>query len=330
MVLEVEVTRTSKSTIRLSWNPDDTNGDMKIYICNSPGKMNYGAPISTMGKSTIDISNLVETQRYYFWIDPPLPENGILVAEREIHLEGAVNCRDLGGYTTEDGRSVKWGQIYRSAELSSLTERDLELLKTLNLRLICDFRTPKEVFEQPDILPGRNVSYYNAAVGQDTYSADNAEAFLQGDTSWFDNGGMDKIYIGFVEQYAQQWGTIINKMVHQNGLPILFHCMAGKDRTGAFAAILLLLIGIPEETIWAEHHLTNQNLSAIRLHAEKRIKKLGYRPDMTLPNYPASVDSLKGMIKHINTEFGSLETFLTQKAGVSLDTINTLRDCLLE
>ena len=71
------------------------------------------------------------------------------VVKRHVDLEGAANFRDLGGYATQDGREVKWGLFYRSDNLHSLTDRDLDRVSGLDIRLVCDFRSPEEKAEEP-------------------------------------------------------------------------------------------------------------------------------------------------------------------------------------
>ena len=92
-----------------------------------------------------------------------------MVAQRRILLQDAVNFRDMGGYRARDGHSVKWGQVFRSDNLSRLTDQDLMTLKPLNLKLVCDLRTKNEAKKSPDRLPDGGVEYLNLPVNHDQF-----------------------------------------------------------------------------------------------------------------------------------------------------------------
>ena len=85
------------------------------------------------------LSGLPRERRHLFRLRHPEQGEGV-AGERQLNLEGTPNFRDFGGYETDEGRRVKWGKLYRSGQLSSLTERDLELLDALDIDLVCDFR----------------------------------------------------------------------------------------------------------------------------------------------------------------------------------------------
>ena len=174
--------------------------------------------------------------------------------ERFVNLQGAANFRDLGGYSTIDGRHVKWGLIYRSEALGRLSEEDLAHLNTRGLRLICDLRTPREITRLPDRVP--ITTQWTATP---TREGDFDMSMLP--TLLFNRklipDFMRQSYPQQLAQNAIHFGAILARFAEPDNLPAVFHCTAGKDRAGLTAALLLGLLGVPDKTIIEEYTLSN-------------------------------------------------------------------------
>ncbi len=100
-------------------------------------------------------------------------QKSFYAAPRAVILQGAVNFRDMGGYTTKDNRQVKWGKIYRSADISQLTDLDLRTLMALNIKMVCDFRGPAEIMAAPDRIPS-GVERINLPAGSENIGGPNS------------------------------------------------------------------------------------------------------------------------------------------------------------
>ncbi len=252
------------------------------------------------------------------------------VAERHLVFEEIINGRDLGGYRGADGRHVRWGHLFRSADLSSASPRDREELSELGVRLICDFRTAEEAYREPDILPRGVQAYFNLPLGQTALSMEDAIAIRSGSTEWFEKGGMTRIYLAWVENCAPVWARMLSQIDQADGGAVLCHCAAGKDRTGAFAALMLALLGVTDDDILADHQLSNQAISRLRSAASMHRARAGDKAEIVLPGLPAPADALRAFMTAIRDRHGSVEAYLHQRGGLDPRCVQRLRDRLLE
>ena len=152
-ISNVTVERIDREALEVCWETPLRDLMVSIYMGSSPVTIDRRSPAARIrGRNTARISELDPEVRYYFEV---VPEGGpgVITAERLVPLQGSWNFRDLGGYKTSNGSRVKWGQIFRSDNLSNLTERDQALLKRIGIKLVCDLRTPPELNRWPDRLP---------------------------------------------------------------------------------------------------------------------------------------------------------------------------------
>ena len=186
------------------------------------------------------------------------------VRARHIVLEGAANFRDLGGYSTEDGRTVKWGTFYRSDMLADLSDADVEKVATLGIRLVCDFRGPEEWQEEPDRLPADPApEVAHLEIWDPSFSSKGVQQAMGDADSEIDLGNLlvegNRMFAGkFSDRYADMFERITNA----DNLPALVHCTAGKDRAGFASALILRTLGVPMETIYSDFLLTNHYTAA--------------------------------------------------------------------
>ena len=186
---------------------------------------------------------------------------------KQLDFDSVVNFRELGGYKSGDGRRVKYGMFYRSGIDKKYNncdgfEKDLAKLHSLGVKVILDFRSKQEVDRMPDPkIPG--VDYYNiCALLED----DGSEmVFSPEDISEImskKEGMVDGIKGMLYKMYRNMpFGNIAFKKlfeeIKEKNIPILFHCSAGKDRTGVAAMLILLALGVDEEEILDDYELTN-------------------------------------------------------------------------
>lgn len=180
----------------------------------------------------------------------------VRVAERLVPLEAVQNFRDVGGYRTADGRRVRWGLIYRSAELAGLTPSHAEVVQALGIRDIHDLRSNSERESAPTNWPGEAKPQVHAADYQMDFSGF-ARAF---------GGGIDEakaretfkaFYPQVLESHREQFRDLFRTLLKAEG-PVLYHCSAGKDRTGVATALVLTALGVPRETVIADYELSNR------------------------------------------------------------------------
>ena len=263
---------------------------------------------------------------------PPLPPESALGARR-LPLEGTLNTRDLGGYLTEDGRRVRWGQLYRSDQLSDLADEDVDELAAIGLRTVFDLRTDPEREGRADRLPPSTELVHLTMSHPSMDSGDITGKILTGRAShnYFEMM-LERANRSFALDHTSEIAALLRALAEPGALPALFHCTYGKDRTGFVSAMVLDILGVPWETIEADYLLSNvfleehtrrmSNLiwfaSLFRISRASARDLLGVHPDY-----------LESARSAIEEEYGSTEAYFLA-IGVDEATQERLRDALLE
>ena len=164
-------------------------------------------------------------------------------------IEKKRNLRDLGGYKTQNGKHVKKGYFFRSSRLMDFDQAELEILNSLHIKKIYDLRSKEEVKDAPDPeLQGAEYIHSSAAVRADGTEVNFSPAALIAENVYSKESNDEfthKVYGNLPFCYAYK--KIFEDIIAGN-VPILFHCSAGKDRTGIAAILILLALGVDEET----------------------------------------------------------------------------------
>lgn len=174
---------------------------------------------------------------------------------RSLPLQGSTNFRDLGGYAGLNGRAVKWRRLFRSDHLAALTPADQERLAALGITRAVDFRGADERAAQSYALPGvaqYALSIEPAVVQRMQELLRSGHALTPQDTVRL----MQDTYRGFVHDNAPRFAELLQLLLDSN-TPLVFHCTAGKDRTGFAAALILLALGVPRSVVMQDYLLTN-------------------------------------------------------------------------
>lgn len=184
---------------------------------------------------------------------------------RVLPLQGGRNFRDLGGYRTADGRTVKWGLLYRSGQMHDLTPADYVTLQKLGIRTVCDFRDTRERTTEPTLWPAG----HSPKVLSDDYALDMSAMKIPGDpASWTHEqvvAAMTATYPKLLDQFNGQYRRMFAELL-AGDVPLAFHCTAGKDRTGVAAALLLTALGVPRATIVDDYLLSNEHMAPMPAH----------------------------------------------------------------
>ncbi|MEH7459911.1 tyrosine-protein phosphatase [Bacillus sp. JJ1127] len=331
--LQASIEQNKDNMLHIQWE----NGpeEVSIYWSISPEQIEGNGEflLKISGESSCTIKNPSVDVRPYFRL---VGSNGqaVTIAERKLPLQGAFNFRDLGGYETIDGRRVKWGKLYRSEELAGLTEADINYLQQFGLKLICDYRTDFEVKHKPNpsITGARQVCL---PVMQDLAKDLNINEFFQvGDLSVLGKPGeylvnMNKDFVTGNEAFVH----FLQLAQDPGNLPLVNHCTAGKDRTGFGSALLLLLLGVPEETVMQDYLLSNgfreklnQKMLAFigaKLQNEESKEILGAM-------FEARAEYLQAAIDEINHKYGSIEVYAEKGLGLTKEQLDKMKQLLLE
>lgn len=180
---------------------------------------------------------------------------GTALPARVLRLEGSSNFRDLGGYATADGRRLQWRRIFRSDHLAGLSAADLQTLAELGIGHSVDFRGANECTVQSYAWPQfkRHAFMVEPTVVQRTQALLAAGHRL---TAADTVGMMQETYLSFVRDNADRFARLFQLLL-QSDAPLVFHCTAGKDRTGWAAALILHALGVSREQIMEDYLLTN-------------------------------------------------------------------------
>jgi protein-tyrosine phosphatase len=280
----------------------------------------------------VRLTGLPPATRHYFRVRDHLG-NEIVVTERRLGLQGTPNFRDFGGYPTADGRRVKWGYLYRSGQLSSLSDQDIDLLATLDLDLVCDFRRAEEQLSDPSRLPGLRpprVASLPIIPGSNSRFLEEAEHHLGDRQAMFDF--MVDINRDFAEGQIDTYARMFREILALEDARFLVHCAAGKDRTGFAAALVLLALGVPREVVMQDYLLTGRffkpDVELDRLRQKYQMD--GMDVATILPMLEVHRDYLERALDAIAENYGSVEDYLSEALGVGAVELEELRRRYLE
>ena len=323
--------RIDDDTVALSWETARDHLKVSVYRGLSPDTIDTNVPVITgSARGCERISGLPPGQGVYFRVVPQ-GGRGRIIGERRLPLEGTVNFRDLGGYAASDGRRVRWGRIYRSDNFSRLTDASHRSLANLGIKLVCDFRSAGEAASRPDRLPDDgSIAYLHLPVTHGSIDGIAAfERIKQKDISWFSDDFMRRGYLRGIDDFAGTWGNFLNRLAETGALPAVFHCSAGKDRAGIAAALVLLALGVPEETVIADHQLSNTFVADALDDIFSVIRSYGVDPHRLAAYFAAPRDCIRAVLGHIRKTDGSVHRYLVHRAGVKPETLEKLRSLLL-
>jgi protein-tyrosine phosphatase len=244
----------------------------------------------------------------------PVAGDSALHAPRLISLEGAQNFRDVGGYRTTDGRRVKWGLIYRSADLSKLTGADLANLSSLGVQTVFDLRSTGERRAQADVFTGRNPT---VSLDYDIDTNDIVAA-LQSKSSVALNQAVAAAYPKLLSTLQPELRQLFAELL-TGPSATLYHCTAGKDRTGVATALILSALGVPRETIYADYLLSN------RFYHPRASSSAGPPPELASVLTGVDESYLRAVFDTIDVQYGSTDAYLAQALGVDATKVARLR-----
>ena len=239
--------------------------------------------------------------------------------QAQLSLAGAINFRDLGGYHTVDGRRTRYGRVFRSNSLQEVTHADLkEIRERLRLVTVMDLRSPKEIgHDGVGPLVHESLRYINLPMLQE-----------KGDyqPGRIENGLVDR-YLSYL-QLAQESIVAALKTISE-GQPLLFHCSAGKDRTGVLAAVLLDCVGVDPEAIISDYAVSHRARDEIVNFLRRRpsyVERLDQLPASALDSEPST---MREFLSLLNERYGGARSWALM-AGLPETTIQALESTLLE
>ena len=257
---------------------------------------------------------------------------------RVLPLEGGRNFRDLGGYKTSDGKTVKWGKLYRSGVLTNLTEADYHYLENRDIATVVDFRSTEERASEPTNWRAGEVDHltWNYEMMADWEAEFGKVLRTPGFTRQDLVGLMDRGYVGLVQQQTPHYKAMFERLIESDDA-LLFHCSAGKDRTGIGAALILTALGVDRDTIEQDYLLTNEvikntkhDLMELPEDATDKQKQM-YAFFAQLPpevrDVLAGVEAswLESAFAEMEREYGSVDGYIQQALDVDAQELALLK-----
>jgi protein-tyrosine phosphatase len=245
---------------------------------------------------------------------------------RAVDLEGVFNFRDLGGWPTDDGHTVRWRRIFRADGLGRLTPGDLELLAPIGLRTVIDLRTAQELDARGRYpIDTHPVDYHHLPVIDRTWDREQARRENLPATEF-----LHRAYLEILAEGASRFAAALTLLAGDDSLPAVFHCAAGKDRTGLMAALVLGAVGVARDAIVEDYALTQDTIDRFvaRSAAEdpEVARNLADMPAAFLLADPAAMTLV---LDDLEREHGTVAEYV-RSIGVDADVLERLRNHLLE
>jgi protein-tyrosine phosphatase len=243
-----------------------------------------------------------------------------MTIERLITLEGAVNFRDLGGYATVDGNRTRWRLLFRADGLSELSETDFSVMRDLGIRTVVDLRSGHEVEQSRFDVQAHPVDFHHFPFIDELPHVE----------EWDRRPGLlGAQYKEMLDDAAPQIIGALEVLAAPEAQPAVFHCTAGKDRTGLLSALVLSLLGVPEETVVADYALSGEAMERLRAKLIVKYpdgKSVIAEIDEVFSAEPANMVEL---FAYLRERYGSVTEYAA-RVGVPDSVVARLRESLLE
>ena len=268
-------------------------------------------------------------------LERPIPANlseNLREDTRKLPFTGAHNFRDLGGYKTSDGKTVKWGKVYRSDNLHSLTDEDLKYMERLNIKSVVDFRSDEERNEEPD----RLTPDMTPILLPIKFEPEGVTENLTRDLTFgnLDSSNLLRDFnIILVKEFTEEYREFFRHIVDNGGEPFLLHCTAGKDRAGFGSAMILTVLGVPREKIIEDYLLTNTYVSD---HVDRKLLetelKTFFRADSDNLRKINFVEEryIQAAFDTIDSHWGGMDQYISEGLNLTEEDIGKIRNYYLE
>ncbi len=234
---------------------------------------------------------------------------------RAVSLGRSLNCRDVGGYATQDGQRVRWGLLYRS-DLPVLDAEHATDLEALGLNTVIDLREPEERSARPSSAVGRVPRVLDLSFGLGpVVAADPTKA-----------ASLGALYRTAILELGPQIADVVSELCGPEALPALVHCAAGKDRTGIVIGLVLSALGVADEVVAQDYAVTAENLTANFFDG---LNSDGHKARVDLTSLVgADVEEMLRLLALVREVAGDARTYLIEY-GVTAEELDRLSGLLL-
>ncbi|MGP8208431.1 MAG: tyrosine-protein phosphatase [Acidimicrobiales bacterium] len=322
---KVEVFPAGPGSLEVRWELDEP-AEVDISIGTTPVPLEHTRVArAATGTDCALVHGLPPGRRHYVSVVPRGSRDVVVVAERRLPFEGPTNFRDLGGYAVAGGGRTRWGRLFRSDGLHRLTASDLEVFEDLGVQVVYDLRGPVERELYPDPVDSVNVSVL------DWYRDESVQKLVKAKTAEDGEQVLFETYVAMVRNSAPLFGQLLGHLAEPGGLPAVFHCAGGKDRTGMAAALLLEAFGAARETVLDDYELTGSWRNAE--HEPDLVQSLvvlgmGDEAATAFLSSPRWV--MAGALALVDDQFGDVSKYLIGPGKLSTEALWALQGALVE
>jgi|SRR5215831_5924869 len=247
---------------------------------------------------------------------------------RHIHFESVPNFRDLGGYRTRDGRTVAWRRLFRSAALHKMNDHEMaRLTHEISPRVVIDLRSPRDPDKNPEALLLKEIGarYHPIPFRPDSVSYVKDEMTTHANAT-----NMGAIYLRRIteEPFGKRLVDALEIIAERDNYPLIFHCSAGKDRTGVLSAMVLAAMGVVDEDVVEDYTLSTPFMNEIRARMTSDPETASGVKDLPDFQWKAAAESMTVLLLLLRRKYGSVDGYLkAHKASSSL--VDRLKAALL-
>ena len=346
-VSNVEISQgESPKEFDLRWRVDQENAGVSIFVSTDPQDTAPQQIAENVTGGGVKWTAKGDPERRYFTISSTGDaKDGAVSAVRLLPLEGGRNFRDLGGYPTEDGKTVKWGHAFRSGVMHDLTDKDYDYLSGLGVKVICDFRESDERLRELTDWRAGAAEYLTFADPEETDPTENPmfAALLSPDATADDvAAGMAEGYVDIAKGEVEGYTKMFDRLA-AGDIPLAFNCSAGKDRAGTAAALLLTALGVPREIVVEDYSLSDDYVDYMAefLNDEARAEAMEdpdnpyaflfqLPPEKIAPLLASPPMYIEATFDALDEEYGSVMSFIQSELDVTDSELTSIRSALLE
>lgn len=304
------------------------HGNVKVYESLNPEAIPEATPVAmaNIADQRLTIITKNPTQRYYYTLVFN-EKYKIKVASRNINIPGIQNFRDMGGYrSSTTNKEVRWGMLYRSAQIDTLENSSYKELKNIGIKTIIDLRSQPELTQKSPLQKGFNVIHIPIQTGDMTHILQNIQqGAIRNDTVHQIVKQMNR---ELVLKHQKEYRQIFDVLLDKNNYPIVINCSSGKGRTGIAAALIFASLGVSHEVILEDYRLSNEffNIPA----ASRFAYSLPPRAQEAITTlFSAREDFLMAAKEEIDRYYGDIGTYLAKAIKLEKEEIEELQQILL-
>jgi protein-tyrosine phosphatase len=330
-VSTASLVRSGDGHVVISWTTVGDCEKVDLAWGRSPDAVDHSHALTVEASAGRAIVGDLPAGRIYVSVAPSGGAGALVAAERNLGFAGVINFRDLGGYVGAGGQRVRWGRVFRSDALR-FTDDDLETLGDVGLRTVYDLRSGEERETWPNRVPSGVTCVELPLISTDSDPDSPPRTYEDLITTADAEDFLGNLYLQLLESSAPTFGSIFSGLAEASSLPAVFHCAAGKDRTGMVAAILLSALGVHDEDIVDDYTLTSTyrrpEPDPETVAKMREMRKL--TPEVVAGLIKTPRWAIESALAQLAARYGGADSYMTGPCGGDPGLPDRLRALLLE